>query len=481
MPITKISVRGARQHNLKNINVEIPRNTLTVITGLSGSGKSSLAFDTIYAEGQRRYVETLSAYARQFLDQMERPDVDAIDGLSPSISIEQKTTSRSPRSTVGTITEIYDYLRLLFASIGVPHCPNCGRAIARQSAEQIVARVMSLTPEDRVMVLAPIVRGRKGEFKKEMEKLVQHGFTRARIDGELVNLEDDIPLDKRRNHTIEVVIDRLLVKPGIEHRLELSVGLAMKLAGGLVQVAVVGGDEQLYSAKLACPDCGISVPQLEPRSFSFNSAYGACPECHGLGSRYEFDPARVITDWSKPSARWRTGAGVGVAEPDSSVANHGGRARIRPGNAVRKVSREDPESAAVRRGGEERERNRQEPEDGLPRNSWLSQARGGRIHFRHLSGISAGLYVGNKMSSVPGQAVATGEPGGEGEWHVHRRLHGAARVAGAGDGAQDQTERARGDYRRTHHARDCRAPAISGCCWTGLHLAGTLGGNAFWR
>jgi excinuclease ABC subunit A len=300
MPITKISVRGARQHNLKNINVEIPRNTLTVITGLSGSGKSSLAFDTIYAEGQRRYVETLSAYARQFLDQMERPDVDAIDGLSPSISIEQKTTSRSPRSTVGTITEIYDYLRLLFASIGVPHCPKCGRAIARQSAEQIVQRVMSLTPEDRVMVLAPIVRGRKGEFKKEMEKLVQHGFTRARIDGELVNLEDDIPLDKRRNHTIEVVIDRLLVKPGIEHRLEMSVGLAMKLAGGLVQVAVVGGEEQLYSAKLACPDCGISVPQLEPRSFSFNSAYGACPECHGLGSRYEFDSARVINDWSKP-------------------------------------------------------------------------------------------------------------------------------------------------------------------------------------
>jgi excinuclease ABC subunit A len=300
MPITKISVRGARQHNLKNINVEIPRNTLTVITGLSGSGKSSLAFDTIYAEGQRRYVETLSAYARQFLDQMERPDVDAIDGLSPSISIEQKTTSRSPRSTVGTITEIYDYLRLLFSSIGVPHCPECGRAIARQSPEQIVQRVMSLTPEDRVMVLAPIVRGRKGEFKKEIEKLVQHGFTRARIDGELVNLEDDIPLDKRRNHTIEVVIDRLLVKPGIEHRLELSVGLAVKLAGGLVQVVVVGGEEQLYSAKLACPDCGISVPQLEPRSFSFNSAYGACPECHGLGSRYEFDPARVINDWSKP-------------------------------------------------------------------------------------------------------------------------------------------------------------------------------------
>ena len=300
MAIREISVRGARQHNLKNINVEIPRNTLTVITGLSGSGKSSLAFDTIYAEGQRRYVETLSAYARQFLDQMERPDVDSIDGLSPSISIEQKTTSRSPRSTVGTITEIYDYLRLLFASIGTPHCPKCGREISRQSAAQIVQRVMALKPEDRVMVLAPIVRGRKGEFKKEMEKLVQHGYARARIDGELVNLEDEIALDKRKNHTIEVVVDRLLVKPGIEQRLEMSVGLAMKLAGGLVQVAIVGGEEQLYSERLACPDCGIDVPKLEPRSFSFNSAYGACPECHGLGSTYDFDPAKIINDWSKP-------------------------------------------------------------------------------------------------------------------------------------------------------------------------------------
>jgi len=300
MAITKISVRGARQHNLKNINLEIPRNSLTVITGLSGSGKSSLAFDTIYAEGQRRYVETLSAYARQFLEQMERPDVDSIDGLSPSISIEQKTTSRSPRSTVGTITEIYDYLRLLFASIGSPHCPHCGRAITRQSAEQIVERVMALTPEDRVMVLAPIVRGRKGEFKQEIEKLVEHGYTRARIDGQLVNLDDEPVLDKRKNHTIEVVVDRLLVKSGIEHRLGLSIGLAMKLAGGLVEVSVVGGEEQLYSEKLACPDCGINVPQLEPRSFSFNSAYGACPECHGLGSRYDLDPAKVIADWSKP-------------------------------------------------------------------------------------------------------------------------------------------------------------------------------------
>src|SRR6516162_7345515 len=314
MAITKISVRGARQHNLKNIDVEIPRNTLTVITGLSGSGKSSLAFDTIYAEGQRRYVETLSAYARQFLDQMERPDVDSIDGLSPSIAIEQKTTSRSPRSTVGTITEIYDYLRLLYASVGVPHCPQCGKPISRQSSDQIVQRVMQLKAEDRVMIMAPLVRGRKGEFKEELAKLAQHGFVRARIDGELRHLDeelDEIQLDKRKNHTIEVVIDRLLVKPGIEKRLEQSVATAMKLGNGLVQVAVVGGEENLYSARMACPDCGINIPALEPRSFSFNSVYGACPECHGLGSKYDFDPAKIIVDWSKPLLDGGLGPGSG--------------------------------------------------------------------------------------------------------------------------------------------------------------------------
>ena len=314
MAISKITVRGARQHNLKNISVEIPRNSFTVITGLSGSGKSSLAFDTIYAEGQRRYVETLSAYARQFLDQMERPDVDSIDGLSPSISIEQKTTSRSPRSTVGTITEIYDYLRLLYASVGMPHCPQCGKPISRQSAEQIVQRVMQLKAEDRVMVMAPLVRGRKGEFKQELAKLAQHGFVRARIDGQLRHLDeelDDIQLDKRKNHTIEVVIDRLLVKPGIEKRLEQSVATAMKLGNGLVQVAVVGGEEQLYSSRMACPDCGIDIPALEPRSFSFNSVYGACKECNGLGSKYDFDPAKVIVDWSKPLMDGALGPGSG--------------------------------------------------------------------------------------------------------------------------------------------------------------------------
>jgi excinuclease ABC subunit A len=312
MPITHISVRGARQHNLRDINVRIPRNTLTVVTGLSGSGKSSLAFDTIYAEGQRRYVETLSAYARQFLDQIERPDVDSIEGLSPAISIEQKTTSRSPRSTVGTITEIYDYLRLLYASIGTPHCPNCGRPIAHQSADQIVQRILELGRGERVTVMAPVVRGRKGEFKELLDQLDRQGF-RVRVDGELRDLSEPVLLDRRKNHTIEAVVDRILLKnpaadatplpsgkPSVEKRLDLAVAKALQLANGLVLAAVTGGEEQLFSSSMACPDCGLDVPKLEPRSFSFNSAFGACPECHGLGSLYDLDPAKVITDWSKP-------------------------------------------------------------------------------------------------------------------------------------------------------------------------------------
>ena len=311
MALKKIVVRGARQHNLKNISLEIPRNTLTVVTGLSGSGKSSLAFDTLYAEGQRRYVESLSAYARQFLDQMERPDVDSVEGLSPSIAIEQKTTTRSPRSTVGTITEIYDYLRVVYSAIGTPHCPNCGNSITRQSTEQIVQSVLALKPDDRIMVLAPVVRGRKGEYKKELEKYAKEGYVRARIDGDLMNLDEPIPLDRRKNHTIEIVVDRLLLKNGVAQRLENSVETALKLTGGLVTIAVVGGDEHVYSEKLACPDCGISVPQLEPRSFSFNSPYGACTECHGLGSKYDFDPAKVIVDWTKPLFEGGLGPGSG--------------------------------------------------------------------------------------------------------------------------------------------------------------------------
>jgi excinuclease ABC subunit A len=314
MGLTKLVVRGARQHNLKNISVEIPRNTLTVITGLSGSGKSSLAFDTIYAEGQRRYVESLSAYARQFLDQMERPDVDVIEGLSPAIAIEQKTTTRSPRSTVGTITEIYDYLRVVYASVGVPHCPNCGKAITRQSSEQIVQSILHgelCQSEDRIMILAPVVRGRKGAYRKELEKLAQDGYVRVRINGELYPLDVPPALDKRKNHTIEVVVDRLLVKQGIASRLEQSIATALKLASGLVTVAVVGGKEHVFSEKLACPDCGISVPQLEPRSFSFNSPYGACPACNGLGSKFDFTPDKVIADWTRPLFDGGLGPGSG--------------------------------------------------------------------------------------------------------------------------------------------------------------------------
>jgi excinuclease ABC subunit A len=309
--LDRIVVHGARMHNLKNVSVEIPRNSLTVVTGLSGSGKSTLAFDTIYAEGQRRYVETLSPYARQFLDQMERPDVDSIDGLSPAISIDQKTTSRSPRSTVGTITEIYDYVRLLYSSIGKPHCPQCGVEISPQSTRQIVDRIMSRSAEQRVMILAPIVRGRKGEYRKELERLARQGFVRARIDGLLRPLDEPIRLDRRRNHTIEVVVDRLVVRPGVEGRLEASIETAAKLAGGLIQVAVVNGEETLFSQKLACPECGESVAQLEPRSFSFNSPYGACETCHGLGDIWDFDPAKVIADPSKPLLEGGLAPGAG--------------------------------------------------------------------------------------------------------------------------------------------------------------------------
>ncbi|MFL6464186.1 MAG: excinuclease ABC subunit UvrA [Bryobacteraceae bacterium] len=306
--LDRISVHGARQHNLKNVSVEIPRNTFTVITGLSGSGKSSLAFDTIYAEGQRRYVETLSPYARQFLDQMERPEVDSIDGLSPAISIEQKTTSRSPRSTVGTVTEIYDYLRLLYASVGVPHCPVCGAEISRQTANQILEQVTAQHQNERVMIMAPIARGRKGEYKKEIEAISKAGF-RARVDGEIRSFDEPIKLNKRQSHTIEVIIDRLVIKPGVEQRLENSIKTALKWAEGLVIVAVLDGAETLYSEKLACPNDGTSIPQLEPRSFSFNSPYGACETCHGVGSRWGFDPVKVICDSSKPLLEGGLGPG----------------------------------------------------------------------------------------------------------------------------------------------------------------------------
>jgi excinuclease ABC subunit A len=294
-----IAVRGARVHNHKNIDDDLPRDQLVVITGLSGSGKSSLAFDTIYAEGQRRYVESLSAYARQFLEQMEKPDVDLIDGLSPAISIEQKTTGSNPRSTVGTVTEIYDYLRLLFANIGVPYCYNCGKEIASQSLERILDLVMLYPTDARINVMAPIVRGRKGEFKKELQALRQRGFTKARIDGQFRSLEEDIKLDRRRNHSIDVVVDRLIVKSGIERRLAESLEVALDLADEIVMVNTFEGGDQLFSRRLACVDCGISMPEMTPRAFSFNSPHGACPDCSGLGATYDFDPHLIVPDESK--------------------------------------------------------------------------------------------------------------------------------------------------------------------------------------
>ena len=329
MPHDWISVRGARVHNLKDIDVDIPRDKLVVITGLSGSGKSSLAFDTLYAEGQRRYVESLSAYARQFLEQMEKPDVDLIEGLSPAISIEQKTTGSNPRSTVGTVTEIYDYLRLLYANVGVPHCPNCGREIASQSLDRIVDLVMTYPQDTRINVMAPIVRGRKGEFKKELQALRTRGFTKARIDGQMKSLEDDIKLDRRRNHNIEILVDRLIVRSGIERRLGESVEVALTLADDVVVINSLEGGDRLFSRKLACVVCGISVPEMSPRAFSFNSPHGACQACQGLGATWDFDPRRIVPDESRTLAGgaiapWGRGDSKLVNEAVASIAAYYG-------------------------------------------------------------------------------------------------------------------------------------------------------------
>ncbi len=295
----KIIVKGAKQHNLKNITVEIPRNKLVVITGLSGSGKSSLAFDTIYAEGQRRYVESLSAYARQFLGQMDKPDVEYIEGLSPAISIDQKTTSRNPRSTVGTVTEIYDYLRLLFARAGTPHCPNCGKVVERQSIDQMVDQILQKPEGTKFMVLAPIVKGKKGEHQKVFDSLRRAGYARVRVNGEVRELEEDITLAKTKKHSIDVVVDRLVRREGINQRLADSLETALSLGEGIVEVLAVDGESKLYSEQFACVDCGISLPDIQPRLFSFNNPYGACPSCTGLGMNMEFDMELVIPDHKK--------------------------------------------------------------------------------------------------------------------------------------------------------------------------------------
>ncbi|HKJ04720.1 MAG TPA: excinuclease ABC subunit UvrA [Geopsychrobacteraceae bacterium] len=303
--IDKIKIRGAREHNLKNIDIDIPRDQLVIITGVSGSGKSTLAFDTIYAEGQRRYVESLSAYARQFLEQMEKPDVDQIDGLSPAISIEQKTTSKNPRSTVGTVTEIYDYLRLLFARAGQINCHRCGHEISSQTVQQMVDQILQLPERSKLLIMAPIVRERKGEYRKELAQLQADGFIRVRIDGEMQELGNTTALDKKRKHTIEVVVDRLIIKEGIETRLADSIETALTLADGLVRAEVPDGDSQLYSSKHACIDCGLSYPEITPRMFSFNNPHGACPECSGLGTRNYFDAEQVVPN---PELSLRDGA-----------------------------------------------------------------------------------------------------------------------------------------------------------------------------
>ena len=295
----KIIIKGAKEHNLKNIDLEIPRDKLVVITGLSGSGKSSLAFDTLYAEGQRRYVESLSSYARQFLGLMEKPDVQRIDGLSPAISIDQKTTSKNPRSTVGTVTEIYDYIRLLYARIGVPYCPNCGKKIEKQSIDQIIDNIMKLPEGTRIQVLAPVVRGRKGEYTKQLQEYQKEGFVRVRIDGENYELSDDINLDRKKKHDIELVVDRLVIKPDIVSRLTESVEIALKHADKLVLIDVVGKKPVLYSCNYACPDCGFSFPELTPRMFSFNNPFGACPVCTGIGYLMKMDEDLIVPDKNK--------------------------------------------------------------------------------------------------------------------------------------------------------------------------------------
>ena len=296
----KIIIKGAKVNNLKNIDLQLPRDKYIVFTGLSGSGKSSLAFDTLYAEGQRRYVESLSAYARQFLGQMDKPEVDYIEGLSPAISIDQKTTNRNPRSTVGTVTEIYDYLRLLYAKIGKPHCPKCGKEITQQTVDQMVDKIMTMAERTKIQVLSPIISGRKGEHIKTIENIIKSGYVRARIDGNIVDLEEEeIKLEKNKKHTIEAVVDRLVVKEGIESRLADSMETALKLSEGIVIINVVGEEDILFSEKFACVDCNISIGEIAPRMFSFNSPYGKCDKCDGLGTLMEIDEDLVVPNKSK--------------------------------------------------------------------------------------------------------------------------------------------------------------------------------------
>ena len=358
MTAKHIHIKGARVHNLKNIDIKIPRDKFVVMTGLSGSGKSSLAFDTLYAEGQRRYVESLSAYARQFLGQMDKPDVDYIEGLSPAISIDQKTTSRNPRSTVGTVTEVYDYLRLLYARIGIPHCPSCGKQIVQQTIDQMVDQILSLPEGTRILLLAPLIRGRKGEHARLLSQIAREGYVRARVDGTIVELAEEIKLDKKKKHTIEVVVDRLVVRPDAAQRLTGSLETVMELSGGTAIVSPASGEEILFSQKYACPDCGISIEELTPRMFSFNAPYGACPTCHGLGTLMEIDPDLVIPDASLSMRKgavnipgWTSSAKNSVA--DAFMQAPGAEVRIHHGYALCGLPRGGQGGGALRHQGKE--------------------------------------------------------------------------------------------------------------------------------
>ncbi len=465
-----IAVRGARVHNLKNIDVDLPRERLVVLTGLSGSGKSSLAFDTIYAEGQRRYVESLSAYARQFLEQMEKPDVDLIEGLSPAISIEQKTTASNPRSTVGTVTEIYDYLRLLFANIGVPHCPNCGLEIASQSLERIIDLVLTYPQDERINILAPLVRGRKGEFKKELAALVQRGYTKARVDGQFKSLEDDIKLDRKKNHTIEVVVDRLIVRSGIERRLTESVETALQLADDIVVINSLDEGDRLFSRKMACVNCGISVPEMSPRAFSFNSPHGACTTCQGLGATWDFDPGRVVPDPDEVSCRRRHRAmGARRSQAGARCAGEAVRdVRHRPRHAVREAPEEAPRPAAVRSRGRHRHV-RQVAQEGPaagpvrqglrgPDPEPAPASRGGDVVRARGTGRVPHLAP---LPVLRRRSPETGEPLGARQGTAPRRLREPADLGSGAGLRRARAHRPRVDHRRTHPERDPRSPAVS--------------------
>ena len=462
MSSKNIVVTGAREHNLKNISVELPRDKLVVLTGLSGSGKSSLAFDTIYAEGQRRYVESLSSYARMFLGQMEKPDVDNIDGLSPAISIDQKTTSKNPRSTVGTVTEIYDYLRLLYARVGVPHCPVCGREIRQQTIDQIVDQVLALPERTKIQVLAPVVRGRKGEHQKEFEAARKGGFVRVRADGRIYDLSETIKLEKNKKHNIEIVVDRLVIKPDIRSRLADSLETAAGLSGGIVIVNVIDGEDILFSQNYACPEHGVSIEELSPRMFSFNNPAGACPKCTGLGVFMRIDPALIIPDdrlsISKGGAQGRR-----LGDPDGQHDRRDVHARAR--RALPLFARyADPRAAAgnrrhsaVRHEGredhgapQERVRQRhlpdgvrghhQQPRAPLPRHVLLVDQGGDRV-----------VHERRAVRRLPRQAPFAGKPCGDGRRQEHQRavrhvgrrrarLHRESRAFRAGSGDR------RGDF-----------------------------------